>query len=76
MLRDSDRDENARKGIPVPMPDVNKLDWDAIKRDLHNELVSRGIYTWHDAQAVQDGIVGSILFALKNKIIALYREDS
>jgi hypothetical protein len=75
LLRDTDRDELARKGIPVPMPNIDDLDWNAIKLDLHNELVSRGLYNWHDVQTVPDGIVGSILFALKNRIIALYREN-
>lgn len=75
LIRDNDRDEMAHKGIPVLIPDVNRIDWEAVKRDLHNELVNREIRTIKDISIDNDGINGAILFALRSKLVSIYRED-
>lgn len=73
LLRDQDNDP--RLGIPQEPPDINALDWEAIKRDLHNQLVDRKLMSWADVQKAQNGISASITAALKRELINLYRVD-
>jgi hypothetical protein len=41
LLPDNEPDESAEMGIPCEPPDINLLDWEGVKRDLHNLLVER-----------------------------------
>ena len=62
------------KGVPVG-PDVHRLDWDGIQRDLNNALQREGLLTWDDVQRSGDTLRGVILGAMRNRLIALYRGD-
>jgi len=72
-VRDFDRDELAEYGISQDPPTLDDLDWDAIKRDLHNALVSRGIFDYNDVTRTQNGVTGAILSAMRGKLITLYK---
>jgi len=76
MLRDNDPDRLASSGIPLDPPDIDRLDWDKIKRDLHNSLVEGGLSTWQDVQNSQTGLVSSILSVLKRPLIDLYKQQN
>lgn len=73
LLRDSDPDHMASLGIPADPPNLDLLDWEEIKRDLHNELVSRELVDWKTVQQAGDGVTGAILAAIRRKVILLYR---
>ncbi len=73
MIRDDDPDEMASKGIPVDPPDLEHLDWEGIKRDIHNNLVSAGITTWADIVRGQNTVTGVVTRVLKKHIVRLYR---
>lgn len=73
MLRDEDPDHLAPAGIPKDPPDIQRLDWEEIKRLIHNELVDRGLETWADVENSQNGISSSILAVLKRQLVGLYR---
>lgn len=73
LVRDTDPDSMAQAGVPVGPPDINELDWDGIKRELNNLLVDRGLLTYRDVQAAQNGITSSVLAVLKRRIVNLYR---
>jgi len=62
------------EGVPLEPPDVERLDWEAIKRDLHNELFHRGLIDWTSVQALGNGLQAAILAALHRKLQDLYRE--
>ena len=47
-VRDTDGDEMARSGIPADPPDVEDIDWEYVKREIHNALVDNGLFTWND----------------------------
>lgn len=48
-VRDADSDESAPKiGIPCDPPDVNLIDWEAVKRDTNNLLVKRKLISMAD----------------------------
>lgn len=73
MLRDDDPDSMARAGIPVSLP-ADDLDWGAIKRDLNNILIDRGLLTLGDVEASKDGLRSAIMYALHRKLVMAYKE--
>lgn len=76
LLREDDPDHLAPNGVPHDPPDLSRLDWDGIRVELHNLLVDRGLLTWNDVVASQNGVTASILSVMKRKILALYSEDT
>jgi len=72
-VRDWDSDELAMHGISQDPPTVDDLDWEAIKRDLHNSLVLRGLFDYNDLVREQNGVTGAILSALRGRVIGLYK---
>jgi len=73
-VKDGDPDELGPLGVPVESPDITTLDWDEIKRDLHNRLMARGLYTFQDVQRSQTGISSVVRAVLTKRIMLLYRE--
>ena len=73
-IRDDDPDDMAEKGIRHEPPDLSRIDWGDVERDLHNELVKRGLISWGDVQAQQNTLEPAIAAAIKRRLIALYRE--
>lgn len=76
LLPSGEPDELARLGVPQDPPDLDDLDWDAIKRELHNEIVARGLFTFRDVQRSQGGLVGAAQVTLVKHLVALYRRGS
>jgi len=74
LVRDKDPDSSARFGIPQGPPSLDELDWKAIKRDLHNQLMDRGLHTYQDVTKQQNGVTGSVLAAVRKPLILLYRK--
>ena len=76
MLRDADPDELAPMGIPVDsIPDLDQLDWEYMKRELHNALFKAELFTWRDVQAQQVGVSKAILATFKRHVVRLYRME-
>lgn len=73
LLRDDDPEYLAPAGIPRDPPDIQRLDWEEIKRLIHNELIERELETWKDVEASQNGLTSSILAVLKRQLVGLYR---
>lgn len=74
LVRDNDPDEARESGIPLGPPDLYELDWDAIRCELHNELMNRRLFTWNDVVAAQDGLTNTIKRVLKRRLVTLYRQ--
>jgi hypothetical protein len=74
LVRDEDPGDYPERGILQDPPNLDSLDWEGVKRDLHNALVDRGLYTWMDVQR-REGLRGAILSAMKKRLISLYREE-
>ena len=77
LIRDEDPVQLAYGGggLAIGPPDLEQLDWDAIKRELHNTLVSRGLNSWAEVQRSQNGITSAITAVLRRRIINLYRQQ-
>lgn len=78
LVRDTDTEEVARagQGIPLDPPDVRELNWEAIKTELHNELLQRGLTTLDDVKRAQNGVTSTVTKILKRHIVLLYRRLS
>lgn len=69
---------DGRLGIPAGPPEVSRLDWDAIKRDLHNALAERDLWALEDVlnPRNQNGVQGAILSVFRRRVMALYQEQN
>lgn len=74
LVRDGDTD--GRVGIPLDPPDVDELDWELIKTQLHNHFVEHGLYDWSDVQLKQDAISNTIRAVLKPPLVGLFKKRS
>ena len=72
-VKNEDSDDMAEEGIPLSPPDLDLLEWEEVKKDLHNMLVDRGLFTWMDVQREQNGVTAAVLTAMRKRIIMLYR---
>jgi len=79
----------AECGIPLDPPSLADVGIpEEVKRDLHNELLTRGLITWADVQAQpqQNGVTGTVRVvarrhdlsepetrALRRTVLAAYR---
>jgi len=75
-VRDCDNDEMAQRGMGLSNdpPNVNDVDWEAVKRNLHNLLLDRNMTTWVSVKR-SDSQVGSVFIqALKGPVLAWLRE--
>lgn len=70
-IRDIDTDPS--QGMIQGPPNLDDLDWEGIKRDLHNGLFDAGLMSWLDIQQKQV-LPGIILGAIRTRLITLYRE--
>lgn len=70
-----DEEENYDFGISKEPPPVDLIDWESVKRDLHNQLVNRGILSFYDLGGPNSGnLTGAILSAVKPHVIKYFRE--
>ena len=75
LVRDADPDSAASKGMPAGPPDLELLDWDEVRRQIHNELADAELWTWDDVQRQQNGVSGVVRRVVIDRIIRLYRES-
>lgn len=73
LIRDDDPDEMAEQGIPLEPPDLELLDWEGIRRDIHNSLVHARLFTWQDVLKKQNAVGGIVARVIKRHIVRLYR---
>lgn len=72
-IRDTDTDPSI--GFLQSPPDVDKLNWDEIKRTLHNLLLEKGIFTVRDAQRYQKDFNWCVLVAVQKPLFRMYQEE-
>ena len=74
VVHDEDSVLEAVHGLRKGPPDITTLDWENIIRDLHNELVSRGLFSYQDIIRSKSGVSGAITSALRRRVIELYKQ--
>ena len=65
--------ELVKQGISQDPPDINLLDWESIKRDLHNELLKRRVINYSDIQAGQHILSSIVKTVIVKRLVKLYR---
>lgn len=68
MVRDSDGPEMAEYGLRLEPPPVDMIDWDGVKRDLHNALTVRGIVAWESLMGLPGGV--DIVSVIAGEVLA------
>ena len=77
MIRDVDDEDLADQiGVPLDPPDVEDLDWEGIKADLHNALFDRGLLSWDHVVESQNGLESVCKLVLLHRLKALYRKEA
>lgn len=71
-ITDDMKEKDAEKGIPDDPIDVEQLDWDEIKRELHNLLVKRAIINIKDVPTMRH-LSNTILSVLQPRLVGLYK---
>jgi len=75
ILRDSDPDSAAPLGVPCDPPNLDLLDWEELKRELHNHLLDLDLTSW-DKMAKHDGAIASaIRRTFKRPLVNLYKRE-
>jgi hypothetical protein len=62
-------------GYQFDPPDVFNINWQDVAKDLHNQLVDRGLFTYEDIQRYQNRLAGAILASLRKRVKRLYKEN-
>lgn len=75
LVRDTDGDEDAAKGIPAGPPDLRELDLEAILREINNTLADQGLFTWEEINGHPVGLQ-VIAGVFKRHIAGLLKEES
>ena len=73
LVRDGDPDDVAEYGVPIEPPDLDQIDWEEVKRDLYNNLVRKGLFSYEDMRDAQKGIRSAVILALHKKVVDLYK---
>lgn len=73
-LQDDMSKHRPQDGYKADPPNVFELDWNAMARNLHNQLVDRKIFTIEDITGNE--LTGAILGAIRKKVKELYRREN
>lgn len=74
LVRDTDTDPSV--GLLKSPPDLNQLNWHAIKLTLHNSLLDKGIITLEDAQSKSNEFNQCVLAAVAKPLFRLYQQEN
>lgn len=74
LVNEDDKDNAAEVGLDVGVPDLNQLDWEGIKRDLHNQLFDKRLFTIEDVRRQELGITTALRSVFLRNITNLYKE--
>lgn len=78
LVRDTDTEAMAQQGMGMALdpPDVEQIDWELVKRDLHNLLMLHGIINWESIKSDNPFFTASLIKALKRHVVALFKESA
>ena len=73
-LKDNEPETNAKNGLSHDPPDVNRIDWEQVKRELHNAMVDKELQSWDDIQKHQTALTSITASVIKKYLVFLFRE--
>lgn len=72
LIRDQDDpDEMAEYGVPAGPPDLDEIDWDELRRGVHNALTDMGATDWISLQRTK--ALNTVASIVKRYLAELYR---
>ncbi len=66
---------DANMGVPVDPPDITRLDWLEIQREINKQLIDRNLITLKDIVHQKSGLENIIKSVIVRKLIQLYKEN-
>ena len=72
LIRDDDGLDMAEYGLPAGPPDVEEIDWEAVKLTINNILVQGEVFNYADLQSKR--MLDSVAAVVKKQVANLYRE--
>lgn len=76
IIRNNMPNHQADLGIMQDPPDLLRLNWEEIAKELNNLLVQRDLITLKDVSESRGGLANAIQVVMLKKIIALYKEQN
>jgi len=74
LIHDSMSALEGHKGVPHNPPDITKLDWNEIMRELNNLLIERGLVEMNDLNGQGINLLRSaVQIVITKKIVLLYK---
>jgi hypothetical protein len=73
IVKDDAKPKDYPMGLPSDPPDINQINWENVKRDLHNLFIDRGLYSWSDIQKPSAGFENAIRGILLKELILLFK---
>lgn len=58
LIKDTDSEEDAERGIPDGPPPIEDFDWEQFKMEVNNLFVDAGLNTWDDYQRNPQAVQG------------------
>lgn len=71
-----DTDSNPTLGLLQSPPDIRQLDWEQIKKDIHNKLLERGLITLRDIQIRNVEFNQVVMSSVVKPIFGLYQKEN
>ena len=78
LIRDEDSKMVAQKGMGISLdpPDVDMIDWEKVKRNLHNLLLVHGLTSFSAVNTSRAPLGAVLIKALKREVIALFKSEN
>lgn len=73
-LKDNEPDSKAPEGLSHDPPDINRIHWDEIKKEIHNRMVDMELNSWSEVVKHQNALTSIITGAVKRHLVFLFRE--
>lgn len=73
-IKDNDKPEQAQNGLRHDPPDVNRIHWEEVKKELHNAMVDKKLENWQDIQKHQAALTSITASVIKRHLVYLFRE--
>lgn len=76
VIPDNEPVYNYSMGIPCDPPDINQINWEAVKRELHNLLVERELIVMADVNRKPENLKSAANAVLYKRLVALYTNQN
>ncbi|RLD00239.1 MAG: hypothetical protein DRI46_07850 [Chloroflexi bacterium] len=70
---DDDPNDAAEVGLNIGVPNLEQVDWEEVRKELHNRLFDMRLFTMQDIIDQQSGMGNAISSVLLKKIKGLYK---